>query len=1155
MNCETQIRPGTASRDLTVSIGTVLFDAERETVVLEGGRRMTVLEVLDDFREPDESEIVVVSRDRIVDRGEWGSYVHDHDTPLFVNVVPKNRRVLRLIAVVALAAFSPAIGAAIVGAGASKFATLVATTAVQLIGAVAIERLLGAKPPGSVEIDPQRFGVSGIQNRLPGRQTPVPVIMGKHRIAPYFAAQPYAYVVDSETQGYRALFDCGYGPLTFDAGSYRFGDQPTSAFSGVTVVTHDGTPGSASQISNFNESHNQRGLNRQLLQDDDGGWSEFDYAAGVTKVAMIVVFNGLIDISDRGDRSDLSVSFEVQVQPTGGAWGAAVTHTATGQTTSQFYYQIDTTVGNTGGKIRIRRTTDNHGDDNNKSSDSVLSAIDFVTPTPPVAATGRALVFVEVQANEDINTTIQSFNLIATRRIPRYANGAWTAPSVTGASNPAWLLASVLRGPGIAEPVADADIDAAGLASFAQHCDDRGYAFNAVWTDQRGVWDRLNQVAASGRGSATFIDGNRYGVVIDRTKTVPVDLITPKDALGFTGEKSFETAPHAFRASFANAANDWLESEITVYRDGFTAANATDVRSVDAGAAGATTTSEVHKFLRYLLAVSVLRPEAFTVRQDIKSLRLQRGDYVDLQYDAPLIGLGSGRVTKIVRAGANWTGFELDEFVPLDTGDAHQARFQDLDGNSVVVAITANADGDGYDLVTPQASAPDVGAMTAIGVSSKVTLACLVAGMTAGSGLTAELSLVPLSNAIHDAETGPLPAYDPKVTLPGGEIPSILPDFSKRGPRGFPGLDGSGQEFVFKRTSTATAPTKPTTTDAQDQTDDHVPSGWTDDPTGPDASNPFEWVSERTRARGADKWGKFGDVAFWAIHTNDGEDGTDGQTGASVEFVFRRTTTATAPSTPASNNTQRGTDDYVPSGWTDEPTGPNATYPYEWVCGRVRGTGAALWTNFASPSLWAVHTEDGEDGRDGKSIEFIFKRTTTSSRPSTPSSSNSQRGQDDYVPSGWTDDPTGPNATYPYEWVCIRVKAIGAALWTNFTTPAEWANHSEDGEDGEDAHAHTATGSSISLTGGSGYRYAVIGLLTVRGTSDNDSGSGTLRLKRGSTVIASKSVQHVGNNVRREVTINAAGNHASTATFSAELVSAYNLALDATDIIGISTSE
>lgn len=72
-------------------------------------------------------------------------------------------------------------------------------------------------------------------------------------------------------------------------------------------------------------------------------------------------------------------------------------------------------------------------------------------------------------------------------------------------------------------------------------------------------------------------------------------------------------------------------------------------------------------------------------------------------------------------------------------------------------------------------------------------------------------------------------------------------------------------------------------------------------------------------------------------------------------------------------------------------------------------------------------------GEDGETEEKVFKRTKVNIKPAAPSD-NSQTP--DYIPSGWTDDPTGVDAEYPYEWVSIRTKTAGT--WGNFQTPTIW---------------------------------------------------------------------------------------------------------------------
>ena len=81
-------------------------------------------------------------------------------------------------------------------------------------------------------------------------------------------------------------------------------------------------------------------------------------------------------------------------------------------------------------------------------------------------------------------------------------------------------------------------------------------------------------------------------------------------------------------------------------------------------------------------------------------------------------------------------------------------------------------------------------------------------------------------------------------------------------------------------------------------------------------------------------------------------------------------------------------------------------------------------------------------GKDGKGIEYIFKLQDTA--PSNPTPDNYatnteyQRTDKEFVPSGWTDNPTGVDAVNQYEWVCKRVSTNGH--WGAFSEPAEYAH-------------------------------------------------------------------------------------------------------------------
>lgn len=274
-------------------------------------------------------------------------------------------------------------------------------------------------------------------------------------------------------------------------------------------------------------------------------------------------------------------------------------------------------------------------------------------------------------------------------------------------------------------------------------------------------------------------------------------------------------------------------------------------------------------------------------------------------------------------------------------------------------------------------------------------------------------------------------------TVVDGEVKSWSAPQRVSGEPGSDGKDGKDYEWIFARTSQYKAPAQPPTS----QQDDYVPSSsetsdgqvWTDDAVGPDNDNPYEWASKRVKVN--DMWGEFTHPALWAKFSFDGAPGVD---GTDVEWIFKRTSSNTAPHTPSGSDE----DGYVPFGWTNNPTGPNSERPYEWTCVRYKTGGH--WSGYSAASLWAKWSFDGADGVDGEGVEYIFTRTETEDPGTVPDVPDV--AEYDNPPAPWTDDPTGVDATYRYEWVSKRNKVEG--VWGAFSSPSIWARYSYDGQPG-----------------------------------------------------------------------------------------------------------
>lgn len=138
------------------------------------------------------------------------------------------------------------------------------------------------------------------------------------------------------------------------------------------------------------------------------------------------------------------------------------------------------------------------------------------------------------------------------------------------------------------------------------------------------------------------------------------------------------------------------------------------------------------------------------------------------------------------------------------------------------------------------------------------------------------------------------------------------------------------------------------------------------------------------------------------------QSGKDGSDGTDYERVFIHTTEENRPSTPATSQT----DDYIPSGWHDDPIGVSESLPFEWISERKKRNG--IWSNFSTPALWAKYGFDGIDGAEGVAGTSIVWKGDFSSAPSSPQN-------------GWAYKNTADKKSYVYQdgqWYQMTIDGI-----------------------------------------------------------------------------------------------------------------------------------
>lgn len=258
------------------------------------------------------------------------------------------------------------------------------------------------------------------------------------------------------------------------------------------------------------------------------------------------------------------------------------------------------------------------------------------------------------------------------------------------------------------------------------------------------------------------------------------------------------------------------------------------------------------------------------------------------------------------------------------------------------------------------------------------------------------------------------------------------------------GKDGKGIEYIFKLlnpTPSNPTPSNPTPSDYATNTEyqrtDYVPTtlGWTDDPTGVDAVNQYEWVSKRVSTNG--HWGPFSapaEYAHFGKHAPKAKSSddivtipTDSDGNALLAFreevdfsllvdghkcnissIQRYSSTLSHVSCSISGNVATITcEEGAALGITSQT-----------VVFKVTGTlDGSSYSDYVT-----VKVVPNVTGSDGDGYEYIYYLSSSSSASSisTPSRKNGSLTRD------WQDDPMPPTVDKQYVYVAYKKGVVGS---------------------------------------------------------------------------------------------------------------------------------
>ncbi|MBB4653023.1 hypothetical protein GGQ99_004807 [Aminobacter niigataensis] len=617
-----------------------------------------------------------------------------------------------------------------------------------------LNALFAPRPPQLSQPKPSYSLVNSRNQAAPFE--PVPVVLGKHRISPFYGALPYTES-SGENQYLRLLFVWGYGPLQVD--DIKIGETLLSSFDEVEIETRTGYP-SDLPVTLYPRQVVEEPLSIDLKQVD--GWHRRTTAADINEISVdIVMPNGLIYIDDKGKKRTRQVNISVRYRLFGTIdWTTLPELVISARTVNTIRRTVSAVVPQGEYDVEVSKTSPDTNNSTQVRETAVWSALrGFRTGSPLTFSKPLCVSAIKIKATSQLNGTLDTLNGIATSLVKSWNGAAWVDNQPS--RNPADLYRHVLQGAANARPVGDAAIDLVALQGWHGYCVANGWTFDHPRVAAASVFDTLADICAAGRAVPIFKDG-LWSVVWDELDTPIVQMFTPRNSWGFEAQHEFRELPHAWRVRFINEMRDWREDERIVYDDGYSAANATRFEGIEFP--GVTKPDSIWRHGRFHIAQLRLRPETYTLNVDFENLLCTRADRVRVAHDVMLVGIASGRV-KSVDVGAQ--SIEIDELVMLESDKLYQIRIRLADGAFLVRSLIPGAAGETSTLLLEgNDDLPAAGDLFTLGEADRESGVYRVVAIEAQEDMTARVTLVDDAPGIAAADTGVIPAFESNITTP-----------------------------------------------------------------------------------------------------------------------------------------------------------------------------------------------------------------------------------------------------------------------------------------------------------------------------------------------------------------------------------------------------
>lgn len=619
----------------------------------------------------DEGKWIAVINGNVVERQDWFTTFPKDGQLIELRGDVAGKSVLMIVAMVALTIFTFGIGAAaafsvygaMTAAGFGAMGATLAATAVYMVGAMLIQKVLGPKQETPAAQDTSsRNSLSGTNNRMRPYE-PFGLLFGENvRIAPDVLSRPYGYF-EGDEQYMDMILTPGFNVDSI--GPFMNGTTPLLDYQDVKVY-HNNFSGMPSvdipMMTNTLELPGGR-----LSADDKGTPGPIiNRTTGQNTIKFMVgISYTLYGVTRKGKDSYNQETVRVMWRKAGTTnWNTrdfAIRNIDKKEHRVNWTFDVEEGTWD----IQVQALGRNSTGNSDQQSFQLTSIITVRPDTTDYSYVPR--VGINMKATGQLNGAPNELTCLATAKPTQVWNG--TAWETKHTSNPGAQILQYLRGiysdkgellAGMGLP--DEEINIESLKAFMLHCARNKFEYRFWITDKRSHENVIQSIANCAMGQMTTAGGlwTATWAAEDQPFTGVVNMATMTDA-SFEVSYTMANAADGIEYAYYDPTTEKVETVRVKSPD--SDPNLEPLNPATVSGEGVTDPEHAAKMARYFLGQSLYQYKDISYGTSAEALSYRRMDRLMLQHDLTQWGFG-GRVVSAVKLPGGRVEVTLDEKVP-----------------------------------------------------------------------------------------------------------------------------------------------------------------------------------------------------------------------------------------------------------------------------------------------------------------------------------------------------------------------------------------------------------------------------------------------------------------------------------------------------------